>query len=83
MEILTLIILVLMIFYVIYQILMSIGENAFLEKDEYDNMMRELKNCPPKPGGVHEWSYSTINGKLTCIKCNFEAGGETKDEQVE
>lgn len=62
---------------IIVLILLIIGYSYFAKKlDEaarqkyISEMKRELAtDCPP-----HKWAYHPQTDRLTCIRCNFEAG---------
>lgn len=45
---------------------------------QYKIMLRNIKQCPPAPGAHHDWSYHPQTSRLTCTKCNFEAGSHVE-----
>lgn len=52
-----------------YMLSSALSKQAEEYEKEYARLVRNVKNCPP-----HGWSYHPQTNKLTCIKCNFEAG---------
>jgi len=52
-------------------------QNEEYEK-EYLRLVQSVKRCPPEPGTHHDWSHHPSTNKLTCTKCNFEAGSHVE-----
>jgi len=52
-----------------YTVASTISKQIEENEKEYTRLVRSVKNCPP-----HGWSYHPQTNKMTCTKCNFEAG---------
>lgn len=63
---------------IFYSIAASLARHAEETEREYKTMLRNIKQCPPAPGAHHDWSYHPQTSRLTCTKCNFEAGSHVE-----
>lgn len=54
-------------------IVISMNQDYARYADELEDLNRKIKGCPPYKGH-HDWTYHPVSKKLTCTKCNFEAG---------